>query len=96
MISIVNLYSPKENEIKRFLKDYMDFKGNLDNDFEWKCTYKSPLQLVDIIGIYVDNIEKYNITMWISIDPDISININNTNANIIINYLYERFSKKNN
>jgi uncharacterized membrane protein YvbJ len=63
----------------------------LENEYKWKKTYPNPIEIVDIMGIYVDNNDKYKIRMWISLDKDIFLNITNYNANAIIRYIYERY-----
>ena len=47
--------------------------------------------MVDFIGSFIDNNDKFEITMWICLDKDVLINVNNTNANTIIKYLFERY-----
>ena len=45
----------------------------------------------EIIGTFIDNIEDFNIKMWISLDKDIFICVSPNNADNIIRYLYERY-----
>ena len=45
----------------------------------------------DMIGVFIDNKDSYNINMWICIDKGVLINITPYNADVIIRYLYERF-----
>ena len=47
--------------------------------------------MIDIISCYIDNKDKFKIRMWISIDDNIYIKINEYNINRIIKYLYERY-----
>lgn len=89
MSVIVNLYSENDNEITRFLNSYNNEKVN--NTLEWKKEYKNPIEIADIIGIFIDNKEKYNINMWISLDKDFFINVTDNNAEQIIRYLFERY-----
>ena len=88
----VSLYSTKSGEIFRFLRDFFD---NLDfditDDLKWKKHYNNPVELTDMIGIFIDNNDKDNISMWISLDPDVYINITPTNSDNIIRYLFERY-----
>lgn len=99
MNPFIKLYSSKENEIKRFLDDFLTIKSYLNNNsnklgsstLEYKLEYDNPVIMSDIIGVYVDNFENYNLSMWMSIDKDVLINITQNNGNEIIKYLYERF-----
>lgn len=89
---IVNLYSKKNNEIFRFLNKYTNQEDLQIKDLlEWKKEYKNPIEIADIIGVFVDNNEKYDINMWISLDKEFFINVTDNNANQIIRYLFERY-----
>ena len=89
MSVIVNLYSKNNNEISRFLNNYSEEKVN--NILEWKKEFKNPIEIADIIGVFIDNKEDYNINMWISLDKDFFINVTDNNADQIIRYLFERY-----
>ena len=60
-------------------------------NFLGKKKYANPLELAEIIGTFIDNMEDYNIKMWISLDKDIFISVSPNNADNIIRYLYERY-----
>ncbi len=89
----VNLYSKKENEISKFLNDFNKslLKTNNNSITEWKKEFSNPIEIADIIGVFIDNNYKYDINMWISLDTGFFINITNTNADQIIRYLFERY-----
>lgn len=89
MSVIVSLYSKDNNEISRFLNSYN--KEKVNNIFEWKKDFKNPIEIADIIGVFIDNNENYNMNMWISLDKDFFINVTDNNANQIIRYLFERY-----
>lgn len=91
MCASVSLYSSKKGEIDKFLSLFYDTNLNIYNSFKWEKKYANPVELAEIIGIYIDNSDLYNLQMWICIDKDIFISISETNANEIIKYLYERF-----
>ena len=91
MFTIVNLYSDKKGEISNFLKKFYNKNINLDNDLKWEQKYENSIEIADIIGAYIDNIEDFKINMWVSLDSDMFINVTPNNANEIIKYLYERF-----
>ena len=87
----VNLYSEKKGEINSFLYNFYNMPINLNNIFTWEKEFINPIEIVDIIGTYIDNLDKYEIKMWINLDKNAYININNTNGNYIIEYLFERY-----
>lgn len=92
MSVIVNLYSKKDNEISKFLNSYNNKEDIQDKSLlEWKKEFKNPIEIADIIGVFIDNNEKYDINMWISLDKDFFINVNDNNADQIIRYLFERY-----
>ena len=91
MNSIVRLYSNKKGEISRFLNDFLGQNLQLDNDWEWEKNFENPIEIVDIIGAFIENNDLYEINMWISIDKDCFINVTDDNADELIRYLYERF-----
>lgn len=91
MSTSINLYSMKKGEINKFLENIYSNNIKLENDLEWKKTFNNPIEMIDIIGLFIDNNEKYDINMWISLDSDIFINVTDNNVNDIIKYLYERF-----
>lgn len=61
------------------------------HSLEWEETYKNPIEMASILGVFADNTEDFDLTMWISIDKGIYINITPNNADSIIRYLYERY-----
>ena len=91
MSTIVDIYSQTSNEIKSFLDKFYNTNTNLDSDLKWEVTYNNPTEMADIISAYIDNDEKYNINMWISLDKDFFINVTRHNADKIIRYLFERY-----
>lgn len=94
MQSIVRLYSIIPDEIDRFLTHFYGNNNYDKTNFKetiWQKDYPNPVEIVDIIGAYVENIDDYNLTMWISIDSGIFIKVTEDNADELIRYLYERF-----
>ena len=89
-MSTVYLYSMDKKEIEKFLSCIFQKKIIMPKN-EWEHFYKNPVEMAAIIGTFIDNKDKYKITMWVSIDDGFSINITDNNANQIIKYLYERF-----
>ena len=65
---LINLYSNKENEIKRFLDVFFNTNIKLDNDLEYEIKYENPIESADLIGVFIENNYKYDINMWVSLD----------------------------
>ena len=91
MKTIVNLYSTEQNEIENFLRKFSDTNVIIQDPLKWEKVYENPIEMADIIGVFIDNKEKFKINMWISLDSDVYININDDNAEKIIRYLFERY-----
>ena len=88
---VVTLFSEKSGELNKFLSNFYNTNLNIENKLNWEKKFANPIELADIIGTFIDNIENYFITMWISLDSDIFIRISDTNANNVIKYLFERY-----
>lgn len=91
MEATVNLYSNIPGELNRFLSIFYNTNLEIEDNLKWEKKYANPVELAEIIGIFIDNSDKYLINMWICIDKNIFINITSENADNIIKYLYERF-----
>ena len=91
MQASVSLYSNKKSELNNFLSRFYNTNLEISNDLKWEKKYANPLELAEIIGIFIDNIDDYDITMWISLDKNVYISISEDNADDIIRYLYERY-----
>ena len=91
MKPIVSLYSMDETQIEKFLNCFYENNVTIENKLEWKLDYDNPIEIATIIGIFIDNLDKFKINMWISLDEGIFINVTEHNADNIIRYLYERY-----
>lgn len=95
MKSFVKLYSDKKGEISKFLNEFYsssNISKNISlNALEWENIYENPVEISDIIGVFIENNDKYKINMWVSLDKDILFNVTEHNADDIIKYLYERY-----
>ena len=91
MNATVNLFSEKKGELNKFLSSFYNTNLNIENRLNWEKKYANPIELAEIIGIFIDNIEKYFISMWISLDKNNYIKVTDINADNIIKYLYERY-----
>ncbi len=86
----ISIYSMDKKEIEKFLSSY--YNKNIElNKAEWEKQYANPIEMADIIGVFIDNNDIFKINMWVNIDKGFWVNITNNNANQIIKYLYERF-----
>lgn len=92
MKAIVNLYAYEPNQLSKFLSSFYnsDF-DELKNCLKWEKEYNNPIEIAEIVGIFADNIDDFQLNMWISLDKDVYINITKDNVNRVIKYLYERF-----
>ena len=91
MLVSVNLYSRNKSELNKFLSSFYNttFEENFSN---WEKKYTNPIEVAEIIGAFIDNIEDYpSLSMWVCLDKNVFIHINKENADNIIRYLYERF-----
>ena len=91
MITSVNFLSHKKGEINKFLSKFYNTDLNIQNNFNFKKEFTNPIEIAELIGVYIDNINDFEIKMWISLDKDVFINITDENANYIIKYLFERY-----
>ena len=91
MNAIVSLYSQTSQEIAKFLKSFNDIELDDNNILEWKKEFENPIEIADIIGVFIDNNEKFKINMWISLDKGFFLNVTDYNADQIIRYLFERY-----
>ena len=90
--AIVNLYSDKKGEIKKFLDMfYNTYYLSNEKDLKWEKIFDNPVEISDIIGSFIDNNDKFKINMWVSFDKNIFINITENNADKIIRYIFERY-----
>lgn len=95
MKTFIKLFSTKKGEINRFLKQFYCNKNTILNSektmLEWELSFENPVEMADIVGVFMDNKEDFNINLWACLDKDILINITENNVDSFIRYLYERF-----
>lgn len=91
MNAILDLYSSRKKDISIFLNKF--YNNNICNEkvMKWEKFFNNPVEMADIIGVFVDNNDKYSINMWISLDDGFFLNVSDNNVNQIIKYLYERY-----
>ena len=92
------LQTSNDNEILGYEQEYQNHKkDDLNSDsiepeiLEWKKEYQNPIEIADILGTFIENDDKFDIVMWISLDKGAYIKITPNNADSIIRYLYERY-----
>ena len=90
MIAFVNLNSNKNGEINRFLSKFYNNNLNI-NENSWEKKFSNPIEIAELIGAYIDNIEDYPMFVKVSLDEGVIVKVDSSNANEIIKYLYERF-----
>lgn len=91
MIAKITLYSNKTEELNKFLSRFYNTNLDIENSLKWEKESANPVELAEIIGIFVDNSDDYVLNMWLSLDKDVFVNVTSENADSIIRYLYERF-----
>lgn len=90
MLAFVNINSKKTGEVNRFLSKFYNNNLKLKNN-NWEKKFSNPIEIAELIGVYIDNFEDYELSFWFSLDDGIIVKVDKTNANEIIKYLYERF-----
>ena len=91
MLAKLTLLSNKKGELNKFLSNFYNTDLEIYNNLNWEKESANPIELADIIGVFVDNHDDYLLNMWLSLDKDIFVNITEENADSVIRYLYERF-----
>ena len=91
MLAKLTLLSNKKGELNKFLSSFYNTNLEIYNNLKWEKKSANPVELADIIGVFVDNYNDYLLNMWLSLDKDIFVNITEENADSVIRYLYERF-----
>ena len=91
MLAKLTLLSNKKGELNKFLSSFYNTDLEKYNNLKWEKESANPIELAEIIGVFVDNHDDYLLNMWLSLDKDIFVNITEENADSVIRYLYERF-----
>lgn len=88
---LVNLYSESSKELEKFLSSFYNSSFDINNSLIWEHKYENPIEITEIIGIFIDNFNDFKIVMWISLDTVVYIHVTDKNADNLIKYLYERY-----
>ena len=91
MKTCVNLYSNEKGVLNNFLSKFYNTNLNINDKLNWQKYYENPIEIAEIIGVYIDNYESFKLNMWICLDEGFFIKITNKNGNEFIKYLYERY-----
>ena len=91
MLSSINLYSDQKGEINKFLSNYYNTNLDIEDKLKWQKVYKNPIEMTDLIGVFVENSDKYKINVWVCLDTDVYIRVSNKNADKLIRYIYHRY-----
>lgn len=91
MKGIVNLYSEISGEIKKFLNHFYSEEVEMTQDLFWEIAYDNPIDMIELVSCFIDNKDKFQINLWISIDNGVFINVTDDNLDNIIKYIYDRF-----
>ena len=91
MLSSINIYSDQKGEINKFLSSYYNTNLEIEDKLKWQKTYKNPIEMTDLIGVYVENSEDYKLNFWVCLDIDVYIRVSNKNADKLIRYIYQRY-----
>ena len=75
MVASVNLFSNKKGEINKFLSKFYNTNLDVENSLNWEKNYSNPVEIAEIVGIYIDNFEDYLLNMWISLDKNVFIKV---------------------
>ena len=86
MVAKVFLLSSKSDDISEFLYKFYDKEIDIDNSMSWTSDFLNPVDLAEIIAAFVDNINNFDIIMWISLDQNLFIRIS------IPKYIFLSFS----
>lgn len=91
MLSSINIFSNQKGEINKFLSSYYNTNLEIEEQLKWQKTYRNPIEMADLIGVFAENLEKYKINVWVCLDADVYIHVSNKNADKLIRYIYERY-----
>ena len=83
-----NLFTENKSTLKDFLNKFYGKQINLENNFNFEKEFENPVDMVELISTLVDNNEKYDIGIWITIDKNLYINITEHNLDKVIKYIF--------
>ena len=90
MIAKMILFSHNKDDINNFLSKFYNNNINIQKN-TWEKSYNNPIEIADLVGVYTDNYDDFELNFWICLDEGLIFQVNNKNGNEIIKYLFERF-----
>ena len=88
----LNLFTEKNEDLKNFLNKFYEKNIVTNNEaLDFEENYENPIDMIPIISTLIENNDKFNIGIWITLDSDIYINITENNLDKIIKYIFERY-----
>lgn len=91
----VNLTSDNEGILKDFLNSFYEKNSKVDDDVvEWINVFNQPLEAIDVMTAVIDNSDKYNIGLWVSMDAGLLVEVNQKNIEDVIKFMLFRFYKE--
>lgn len=91
METSINIFSNEKGEINKFLSSYYNTDLEIDNQLKWQKNYQNPVDMADLIGVFIENYENFKISLWVCLDNDVYIRVSENNADKLIKYIYERY-----
>lgn len=88
---LANLFTENKSTLNEFLNKFYGKEINLENNLNFEKEFENPVDMVELISTLVDNNEKYDIGIWITIDKNLYINITEHNLDKVIKYIFERY-----
>ena len=81
----LSIWSTKRGEIRRFLHSFYqkDFKGE-DNSRRWVRDFINPMDSIDMISALMDNLEYFDVTLYIHMENGFLHKITEKNYNDVI------------
>ena len=81
----LSIWSTKQGEIRRFLHSFYqeDFE-NEDNSRRWVRDFINPMDSIDMISALMDNIEYFDVTLYIHMENGFLHKITESNYNDVI------------
>jgi len=95
MSIVLNLSSENASTLKNFLDRFYEKDFMLEDDvIEWVNVFNEPLEAIDIMTAVMDNKDKFDIKLCMSMDPGLFIDVTQFNIEDIIKLMLLRFYKK--
>jgi hypothetical protein len=87
----INLFAEKKEVLNNFLLKFYGSNFDEISTLNFEQTFENPVDMVTLISTLIDNNDKYEIGVWVSIDSNIYINITENNLDKVIKYFFERY-----